>query len=39
MEQEAFLYEHACDEMQGFYFSKPLAAHEFSVFLQMHASI
>ena len=28
-EQQAFLSEHACDEMQGYYFSKPLPAEKF----------
>jgi diguanylate cyclase (GGDEF)-like protein/PAS domain S-box-containing protein len=34
--QEAFLQEHACDEMQGYYFSKPVAAHEFAELLRGH---
>ena len=29
-EQERFLREHACDEMQGYYFSKPVAAPQFA---------
>jgi EAL domain-containing protein (putative c-di-GMP-specific phosphodiesterase class I) len=29
-EQERFLREHACDEMQGYYFSKPVAAAQFA---------
>ena len=29
-EQESFLREHACDEMQGYYFSKPVAATQFA---------
>lgn len=36
-EQEAFLREHACDEMQGFYFSKPVTADEFSTLLNEHS--
>ncbi|RJF96813.1 EAL domain-containing protein [Noviherbaspirillum cavernae] len=36
MEQEAFLREHACDEMQGYYFSKPIAADEFTALLKTH---
>jgi diguanylate cyclase (GGDEF)-like protein/PAS domain S-box-containing protein len=33
IEQENFLREHACDEMQGFYFSKPIPADDFASFL------
>lgn len=33
-EQVAFLREHDCDEMQGYYFSKPLPANEFASLLQ-----
>lgn len=33
-EQVAFLREHQCDEMQGYYFSKPLPAAEFASLLQ-----
>jgi diguanylate cyclase (GGDEF)-like protein len=29
-EQAEFLRAHACDELQGFYFNRPLSAHEFS---------
>jgi len=29
-DQFSFLQQHRCDEMQGFYFSKPLAAEEFA---------
>jgi EAL domain-containing protein (putative c-di-GMP-specific phosphodiesterase class I) len=36
--QEAFLQEHACDEMQGYYFSKPVAPHEFAELLRRHVS-
>ena len=36
VEQEAFLREHACDEMQGYYFSKPIAADEFAALLRTH---
>jgi EAL domain-containing protein (putative c-di-GMP-specific phosphodiesterase class I) len=34
MEQETFLRDHACDEMQGYYFSKPIAADEFAALLR-----
>ena len=30
MEQENYLREQVCDEMQGFYFSKPVSADEFA---------
>ena len=33
-EQVAFLRDHHCDEMQGYYFSKPLPALEFASLLQ-----
>jgi len=32
-EQLDYLRRHGCDEMQGYYFSKPLAAHEFEQLL------
>ena len=34
MEQETFLREHACDEMQGYYFSKPVPADAFAALLR-----
>ena len=36
MEQEAFLRKHLCDQMQGFYFSKPVIAEEFATLLRDH---
>ncbi|OGI67645.1 MAG: diguanylate cyclase, partial [Candidatus Muproteobacteria bacterium RBG_16_60_9] len=35
-EQEAFLREHACDEMQGYYFSRPIAPDSFAELLRRH---
>lgn len=35
-EQENFLREHICDEMQGYYFSKPVSAEEFADLLRTH---
>ena len=35
-EQQAFLADHACDAMQGFYFSKPIGADQFASFLRQH---
>jgi len=35
-EQENFLREHICDEMQGFYFSKPVAPDQFGELLRNH---
>jgi diguanylate cyclase (GGDEF)-like protein/PAS domain S-box-containing protein len=35
-EQKAFLREHACDQMQGYHFSKPIAADEFAELLRTH---
>jgi len=34
--QQTFLREHACDEMQGFYFSKPITPDKFAEFLRLH---
>ncbi len=34
VEQQAFLREQACDEMQGYYFSKPIAADDFAALLR-----
>jgi len=33
-EQVDFLTEHGCDEMQGYYFSRPLAAAPFTALLR-----
>ena len=38
-EQQAFLSEHACDEMQGYYFSKPIAQDEFGNLLREHFAL
>jgi diguanylate cyclase (GGDEF)-like protein/PAS domain S-box-containing protein len=35
-EQQDFLREHACDQMQGFFFSKPVAAADFAELLRTH---
>ena len=34
VEQESFLREHACDEMQGYYFSKPIDSDAFALLLR-----
>jgi len=34
LEQQTFLHDHACDEMQGFYFSKPIPGGEFAELLR-----
>lgn len=36
-EQQRFLRECACDEMQGFYFSKPIDERQFAAFLRRNA--
>jgi EAL domain-containing protein (putative c-di-GMP-specific phosphodiesterase class I) len=33
-DQVTFLRQHACDEMQGYYFSKPITKNEFAQILQ-----
>ncbi|MDP3607705.1 MAG: EAL domain-containing protein [Methylophilus sp.] len=38
-EQLAFLKDYDCDEMQGFYFSKPLTAEAFSALLQSEKTL
>jgi diguanylate cyclase (GGDEF)-like protein/PAS domain S-box-containing protein len=35
--QEAFLRKHACDQMQGYYFSKPVPAADFADLLGSHS--
>jgi EAL domain-containing protein (putative c-di-GMP-specific phosphodiesterase class I) len=34
--QKDFLQDHICDEMQGFYFSKPVAPDNFADLLRNH---
>jgi diguanylate cyclase (GGDEF)-like protein/PAS domain S-box-containing protein len=34
LEQQTFLHDHNCDEMQGFYFSKPIAGDQFAELLR-----
>jgi diguanylate cyclase (GGDEF)-like protein/PAS domain S-box-containing protein len=34
LEQQTFLQEHDCDEMQGFYFSKPIPSEQFAQLLR-----
>ena len=36
LEQQNFLQEQSCDEMQGYYFSKPVAADDFATLLRGH---
>ena len=36
LDQQTFLHDHACDEMQGFFFSKPIAGGEFAELLRKH---
>jgi EAL domain-containing protein (putative c-di-GMP-specific phosphodiesterase class I) len=38
LEQENYLREQICDEMQGFYFSKPVGADKFADLLRTHKS-
>jgi len=38
-EQEQFLRAHACDEMQGYYFSKPVAPEDFASLLREHVPV
>ncbi|MCM5678151.1 PAS-domain containing protein [Schlegelella sp. S2-27] len=35
-EQQTFLRDRACDEMQGYYFSKPVSAEDFAAFFRRH---
>jgi diguanylate cyclase (GGDEF)-like protein/PAS domain S-box-containing protein len=37
VEQMSFLKEHSCDEMQGYYFSKPVVPEQFADLLREHA--
>ncbi|MBI3374620.1 MAG: EAL domain-containing protein [Betaproteobacteria bacterium] len=36
-EQETFLRQHACDQMQGYYFSRPIAPEQFADLLGAHS--
>jgi diguanylate cyclase (GGDEF)-like protein/PAS domain S-box-containing protein len=36
--QQRFLREHACDEMQGYYFNRPAEAEQFAEFVRRHIS-
>jgi EAL domain-containing protein (putative c-di-GMP-specific phosphodiesterase class I) len=38
VEQMNFLKEHSCDEMQGYYFSKPIIPEQFADLLRKHVS-
>ena len=38
-EQHDFLRSHSCDEMQGFYFSRPVSSQEFSKLLGQHLKL
>jgi diguanylate cyclase (GGDEF)-like protein/PAS domain S-box-containing protein len=38
LEQETFLREHACDETQGYYFSKPIASDQFAELLRLNVA-
>ncbi|MBI5719950.1 MAG: EAL domain-containing protein [Burkholderiales bacterium] len=38
-EQQEFLRERACDQLQGYYFSKPLPAAEFAALLRSHRAV
>ena len=33
-EQEEFLRDHACDQSQGYYFSKPISPEDFASFMK-----
>ena len=39
IDQENFLREFSCDQMQGFYFSKPIAAEDFGALLRAHVPV
>jgi EAL domain-containing protein (putative c-di-GMP-specific phosphodiesterase class I) len=38
LEQEMFLREYACDETQGYYFSKPIAGDQFAELLRLNVA-
>ena len=38
-EQHEFLCQHACDEVQGYYFSKPVPADQFAELLGQHVPV
>jgi EAL domain-containing protein (putative c-di-GMP-specific phosphodiesterase class I) len=38
LEQQTFLHDHDCDEMQGFFFSKPVPGDQFAALLRRRLS-
>src|SRR5204862_2581722 len=38
-QQQAFLREQACDEMQGYYFSRPVSPEQFADLLSKHTAL
>jgi diguanylate cyclase (GGDEF)-like protein/PAS domain S-box-containing protein len=36
LDQQTFLHDHACDEMQGYFFSKPIPSGQFAELLRQH---
>jgi diguanylate cyclase (GGDEF)-like protein len=36
LEQQTFLHDHACDEMQGYFFSKPIPGDQFAQLFRRH---
>jgi len=39
LEQQTFLHDHACDEMQGYFFSKPISSDQFAELLRQRTSL
>jgi diguanylate cyclase (GGDEF)-like protein/PAS domain S-box-containing protein len=39
LEQQTFLHDHACDEIQGFFFSKPIPSDQFAALLRERIEI
>jgi EAL domain-containing protein (putative c-di-GMP-specific phosphodiesterase class I) len=37
-EQQTFLREHACDQMQGYFFSRPVEPEKFAELLRRHVA-
>ena len=39
LEQQTFLHDHACDEMQGYFFSKPISSDQFAELLRQRTRL